>query len=211
MIKEYSKDTIANLLDYINHPEKVHALFTECISRAMQQRSVSELLVLPVRFNQFGDTIIEDDIRFAPVIDMAYCKSTPTYEENGVVMYRLKLENNNLLYHGGKFEYYMDGDLDLSSIDDENPEDSWLPISEFSNIRGLLSIADFLLKNETAWQFTADHPESLCEGMIKAKTIRDELPPRWLREVIEYIADEKGIPLSEYISKHCLGTNEECQ
>lgn len=65
------------------------------------------------------------------------------------------------MFHGGDFDYWVDGDLDFSVLRDEEVDDLWVPITDFENLCGLFKITAFLLTKECAWEYTANHPDEL--------------------------------------------------
>lgn len=51
--------------------------------------------------------------------------------EPGIVMNRLGIIDNKLMYHGSFYDYWVIDDLDFSVLKDEELDEPWSPISEF--------------------------------------------------------------------------------
>lgn len=98
---------------------------------------------------------------FCAILPIYIRKATVPEDEPGIMMDRLGIFNDKLMFHGSVFDYWVDDDLNFSVLKDEEADAPWLSLSEFENLSGLLKIAGFLLTKECAWQYTANHPEEL--------------------------------------------------
>lgn len=98
---------------------------------------------------------------FCAIFPIKIRKATAMENEPSIVMNRLGIIDNKLMYHGSFVDFWVIDDLDFSMLKDEELDEPWSPIAEFKNLSGLLKIAAFLLTKECAWQYTADHSEDL--------------------------------------------------
>lgn len=149
--------------------EKVIGFFV----KTMEQNGIDELLLLPLTPNGYTigswdcdeeiDSDFESDLNDmvdCPMGTLIYGKEIETDCGKQIKMItRLGLKNGQLHFHTAIFNNYQDGDLSFGSLEQENWQSPWLPVTDYKDTKKLLLLLFTYLSHSGNWKFIKNHPE----------------------------------------------------
>lgn len=146
----------------------------DVIKNAMTAHEMDEVILLPVGSNgMIFKSELKDDASYQTLNSMRVLSSSGSSSVSGIIMLRLALCDNKLMYHGAEIKLRTDGNLDLPDTIRENNDTPWFDLATFHNTSGLVEIAKYLVTDEWAWEYTAQNSNCLNLYRLSAEKIAE--------------------------------------